>query len=67
MNYKNPVIEELQAFGDEVIKKHPHFKDEVVELLELCISEIEEGSSCQHEVNLCWSDLEDLMNTKIEL
>ena len=67
MTYKNPVIEELQAFGDEVIKKHPHYKDEVVGLLELCISAIEEGSACQHEVNLCWHDLEELMNTKTKI
>lgn len=59
MTYK-----ELKTFGDEIIKKNPHHTNEVQGLLELCLDEIQEGFSEDHEIELCWNDLNDLMNKK---
>jgi hypothetical protein len=56
--------QELEAFANEVIKQHPNHSDKVEELLELCIDEIQEGASEQNEIDLCWNDINYLINTK---
>jgi len=56
--------QELEAFANEVIKQHPNHSDKVEELLELCLDEIQEGASEQNEIDLCWNDINHLINSK---
>ena len=51
----------LIEFANEVMKKYPQLSKEVKSLVQLCTDEIEEGSSESHEVQLCWSDIEELV------
>ena len=46
----------------QVIDKHPKHADEIRDFYSLAISEIEEGGSEEHECELAWSDIEDLIN-----
>jgi hypothetical protein len=48
-------------FAREFVKEHPHLKHQVIDLLELCQSEIEEGGSPQHEVELCIGSIKELV------
>jgi hypothetical protein len=54
-------MKEAVEFAKEFIKEHPNLKEEVVELLELCQSEIEEGGSPTHEVELCINSIKQLL------
>lgn len=51
----------LIEFAKSVIQKYPSLTNDVKDLVNLCISEIEEGGSEQHEIELCWSDIEELV------
>lgn len=43
-------------------KKHcSKLKDDIDDLLELALTEIEDGASIQNEINLCMSDVEELI------
>ena len=48
-------------FAKEFIKEHPKLKEEVIGLLDLCQSEIEEGGSPTHEVELCLGSIKELL------
>lgn len=48
-------------FAREFVKEHPHLKLQVIDLLELCQSEIEEGGSPTHEVELCINSIKELL------
>jgi hypothetical protein len=48
-------------FAKEFINEHPNLKVEVMDLLELCQSEIEEGGSLTHEVDLCINSIKQLI------
>jgi hypothetical protein len=48
-------------FAKEFIKEYPNLKAEVIDLLELCQSEIEEGGSPTHEVELCINSIKQLL------
>ena len=49
-------------FGNEFMKKHPQFREEVKDLFQLMKDEIEEGGSTEHEINLFIGSCEDLLN-----
>lgn len=51
-------IHQLKQYCKETIAQHPSFKEEIMDLLDLAISEIEEGGSEEHEIQLCISDIE---------
>lgn len=51
----------LLEYTEEVIKRFPSLKSEINGLLDLCVMEIEEGGSEQHEIELCWSDIDQLV------
>jgi hypothetical protein len=53
-------MKELIEFAKGFIKDNPQFKSEVIDLIELCQSEIEEGGSMQHEINLCIESIKQL-------
>jgi len=54
-------LEELRGYCKEVIKDYPKIESDIVELFTLCVSEIEEGGSESHEVELCLGDIEELI------
>lgn len=51
----------LIEYAKSVIEKYPSLTSEVRGLIDLCISEIEEGGSQDHEIELCWSDIQTLV------
>jgi spore coat protein CotH len=51
----------LIEYANEVIKKYPVLESDIQGLIDLCIMEIEEGSPEQHEMELCWSDIDQLV------
>ena len=55
MNMKN-----LISFASEFVKENPNLKSEVIDLIELCESEIEEGGSESHEVSLAIESIKQL-------
>lgn len=54
-------MKEAVEFAKEFIVKHPHLKDEVIDLLELCQTEIEDGGSPVHETALCIESIKQLL------
>jgi hypothetical protein len=54
-------MKEAVEFAKEFIKEHPNLKAEVIDLLELCQTEIEEGGSPTHEVDLCINSIKQLL------
>lgn len=52
---------ELRQYGIEKIKKYPQLKDDIEDLIELAISETEDGGSKQHEINLCIGSIDELI------
>lgn len=51
----------LIEFADTVMAKYPRISGDIRALVQLCIDEIEEGSPESHEIQLCWSDIEELV------
>ena len=51
----------LIDYANQVVEKYPSLKSDVQGLIQLCIDEIEEGSPESHEIQLCWSDIEELV------
>jgi hypothetical protein len=54
-------LKQLTEWVHEQSKKYPNLKLEISDLYELCLNEIYEGGSEQHEVNLCIDSIEDLI------
>ena len=54
-------IEELKAYIREKGKEHPSLRTELVELYELAVGEIDTGGSEQHECELAYNDIEELI------
>ena len=54
-------LQQLRVFINESARKHPHLKSEMHDLYWLCVSEIEEGGSPDHEIQLCFNDIEQLI------
>jgi hypothetical protein len=57
----NGIMKDVIAYAQKVINEHPTLTDEVNGLLELCHSEIEQGESSEHEMELCMGDIEYLV------
>jgi hypothetical protein len=54
-------MKELREFVIETMKAYPQHKSEIMDLYQLCLDEIEEGGSPQHEINLCRNEIEELV------
>lgn len=54
-------MKRAREFAREFLSKHPEHKEEVIGLLELCQSEIEEGGSEEHEIELFEESCEQLL------
>jgi cytochrome c553 len=59
---KDKRIEELIDWAREKAKACPKLKDQINDYVQLAIDEIEEGASISHEIQLCMSDIEELIN-----
>lgn len=55
-------VEDFKNTCDEYINKYPQLKQEILDIYNLCLEEIEEGGSVQHEISLGMTDLEELIN-----
>lgn len=55
-------LEDFQNTCGEYINKYPELKNEILDIYNLCLNEIEEGGSVQHEISLGMTDLEELIN-----
>jgi hypothetical protein len=53
-------FKELINYGNEILKTRPDLKNDIKGLLDLCQSEIEEGGSVEHEIELCREDMKQL-------
>ncbi|MDC0008767.1 hypothetical protein OAE73_00200 [bacterium] len=51
----------LLEYANQVMSKYPQLKEDVNGLIDLCVMEIEEGSPQEHEIQLCWSDIDQLI------
>jgi hypothetical protein len=54
-------LSNLLSYCKEMIKAHPHIKDDIMGLYELAVSEIEEGGSEIHECMLAYDDIVELV------
>jgi hypothetical protein len=52
---------ELVKYAKEVVTLRPGLLDEINGLLSLCYSEIEEGGSPAHEIELCAESIKQLI------
>jgi hypothetical protein len=55
---------DLKNYVRDMIIKHPELKEQMLEFLELCMSEIEEGESPSNEMHLCVRDIEQLITNQ---
>lgn len=51
----------LLEYANQIMAKYPQLKEDVNGLIDLCVMEIEEGSPQEHEIELCWSDIDQLV------
>jgi hypothetical protein len=54
-------LESLKEYCKTVIQTHPDHKDEITELYTLCLDEIQAGSPERHETELCYSEIQGLI------
>lgn len=54
-------IEELKGYVRDKGKEYPHLCTELIELYELAVGEIDTGGSEQHECELAYNDVEELI------
>ena len=59
---KDERIEELIQWAREKTKTCPKLKDQINDYVQLAIDEIEDGASISNEIQLCMSDIEELIN-----
>jgi len=58
---KEERIQELIDWAKEKTKVCPKLKNEIYDYVQLAIDEIENGASVSHEIQLCMSDIEELI------
>ena len=55
-------LQQFKNYIEEQIEKYPLLKEEILDLYELAINEIEEGSNATHEIELCLQSINDLID-----
>jgi len=55
---------DLKNYVRDMIVKHPELREQMLEFLELCMDEIEEGGSPANEMHLCVSDINQLITNQ---
>jgi len=56
----------LIEYARKVIAEKPELKKEVLDLVQLCYDEIEEGGSPTHERELCYESIKQLEEGMVE-
>lgn len=54
-------LERLKEFVDGKVWLFPEYKSEIMELYQLCLDEIEQGGSVEHECSLCECEIAELV------
>lgn len=54
-------LQQLREKAKQLIQQNPDLKDDIIGFFSLAVSEIEEGGSEQHECELAYSDMMDLL------
>lgn len=54
-------LEQVTKWANDKMKEHPELKSEIYDLYVLCRTEIEDGGSESHEIELFMSDVEELI------
>ena len=59
-------MDELRNFIIQKCNQYPHLKDSIVDFYKLCWMRLIEGGSISHEIELCMSDVNDLIEEEGE-
>jgi hypothetical protein len=51
----------IKQYATDMILKYPTLKDMIIDLYELCMTEIEEGGSVENEFSLFQRDVDELI------
>ena len=51
----------LIEYANGISAEYPQLKSDIDGLIELCVAEIEDSGSTAHEIELCWSDIKELV------
>lgn len=58
--------QQIIDYAKEAIATYPQFKEKILGILQLCLDEIEQGGSPQHEIELAINDIDQLIESDIE-
>ena len=56
----------IKQYATDMILKYPTLKDMIIDLYELCMTEIEEGGSMENEFSLFQRDVNELIEEMIK-
>jgi hypothetical protein len=56
----------IKQYATDMILKYPTLKDMIIDLYELCMTEIEEGGSVENEFSLFQRDVEELIEEMVK-
>jgi hypothetical protein len=56
----------IKQYATDMILKYPTLKDMIIDLYELCMTEIEEGGSMENEFSLFQRDVNELIEEMVK-
>ncbi len=56
----------IKQYATDMILKYPTLKDMIIDLYELCMTEIEEGGSVENEFSLFQRDVDELIEEMVK-
>lgn len=56
----------IKEYATNMILKYPTLKDMIIDLYELCMTEIEEGGSVENEFSLFQRDVDELIEEMVK-
>ena len=56
----------IKQYATDMILKYPTLKDMIIDLYELCMTEIEEGGSMENEFSLFQRDVDELIEEMVK-
>ncbi len=59
------MAQDIKKYATDMILKYPTLKDMIIDLYQLCMTEIEEGGSEHHEFDLFQRDVDELIEEMI--
>lgn len=60
----HPVINRIQQLASQAVRERPALRSEIIESMQLSISEIEDGGSPEHELELFAAQINELKGEK---